>query len=139
MIFVFTWIFQSCSMFSRPSLKPSWSLTRILKLVEAFGFNWRCWMSQNTQCLGSVLPLAISANISFITENWATQRILKDNTFQGIFRKNHKIFFIFYYTTKLFHNNFYFQAIAHSARTYTWTMPAVSMLSMIFFTKHLSR
>ena len=44
----------------------SWSLTKISKLVEASTLNWRCWMSQNYQCLWSIVPLAI---ISFWHKN----------------------------------------------------------------------
>ena len=36
--------------------RPSWSLTKISKFVEASALNQRCWMSQSIQCLGSVLP-----------------------------------------------------------------------------------
>jgi len=32
--------------------RPSWSLTKISKLVEAAVLNQRCWMSQSIQCLG---------------------------------------------------------------------------------------
>ena len=39
--------------------KPSWSLTKISKLDEASALNWWCWMSQSTQCLGFVLPMAM--------------------------------------------------------------------------------
>ena len=39
--------------------KPSWSLTKISKLVEASALNERCWMSQSTHCLGSVVPMAM--------------------------------------------------------------------------------
>ena len=39
--------------------KPSWSSTKTSKLVEASALNKRCWMSQRTQCLGSVVPLVM--------------------------------------------------------------------------------
>ena len=39
--------------------KPSWSLTKISKLVEASSLNYREWMGQSSQCLGSAVPLAM--------------------------------------------------------------------------------
>ena len=37
--------------------KPSWSLTKISKQVEASALNWRSWMSQGAQCLWQCLFL----------------------------------------------------------------------------------
>ena len=39
--------------------KPDWSLTKSSKLVEASAQAKRCWLSQNTQCLGSIMPLTM--------------------------------------------------------------------------------
>ena len=53
---VVIWICQGCSMFfALCQTKPRWSLTKISKLVEVKVLN----ESHNTQCLGSVVPLAI--------------------------------------------------------------------------------
>ena len=58
---VVTWICQSCyvdlsKMFyvflALCQAKPTWSLTNILKLVEASALNWRCWRSQVLNGLG---------------------------------------------------------------------------------------
>ena len=66
-----TWISLSCYMdllknmdlsklfYFSCQTKPNWSLAKISKFFEAFSLNRRCWMSQGTQCLGSVVPLAI--------------------------------------------------------------------------------
>ena len=39
--------------------KPRWSLIKISKLDEAFALNKGRWVSQSTQCLWSVVPLAM--------------------------------------------------------------------------------
>ena len=39
--------------------KPSWSLTKNSELIEASAQTYSCLLSQSTQCLGSVVPLAM--------------------------------------------------------------------------------
>ena len=39
--------------------KPSWSLTKNSELIEASALTYSCLLSQSTQCLGSVVPLAM--------------------------------------------------------------------------------
>ena len=59
---VASWIRQSWSMYFLPFAKQNQAkvcLTKISKLVEASALNLSCWMSQSTQCLGSVVPLAM--------------------------------------------------------------------------------
>ena len=57
--------------------KPSRSLTKISKIVEASVLNSRSWLSQSTQYLGSVVPLALFVSLfvalrlfTSTLENW---------------------------------------------------------------------
>ena len=47
-----TWTCESCSMYFSPKQN------QVLELLEDSALNQSCWMSQSTQCLGSVVPLA---------------------------------------------------------------------------------
>ena len=73
-LLVLTWICQSCHMdllkllhwfvkvvlcFFFPNAKENQLKTKILKLVEAFILNLRCWISQSFQCRGSFVLLAM--------------------------------------------------------------------------------
>ena len=46
----------------------SWSMTKISILVEASALSSRCWMSQSSQCLGAVLPLAMFISLVVAVE-----------------------------------------------------------------------
>ena len=39
--------------------KTKLKLTKISKFFEGFALKYRCWMSQSTQCRGSIVPLAV--------------------------------------------------------------------------------
>ena len=62
--------------------RPSWSLTKISKLVEAAALNQRCWMSQSIQSLG---PLCLVQFLYFSWGNtqWQTQTIPICNYFKA--------------------------------------------------------
>ena len=58
---VVTLICQSCSLYFLPFAGQNQTeVLKISKLVEAFALNYICWISQSTQCLRSIVHLAMS-------------------------------------------------------------------------------